>query len=80
MRRIVLFLCLILAVCHALTAQETDDGGNVVPCAEFSKIFNNIKAICDRDNGNMWGVNLYAPVLCIDASRDVWSNQEDQQG
>ena len=46
---------------------------------EYSAIFNDIKAICDRDNGKLWGLNLYAPTLCIDKAHNVWSNQKDLQ-
>ena len=31
--------------------------------------FEDIKKSCDKDNGNLWGINLYATLLCIDSER-----------
>lgn len=28
--------------------------------------------ISKLDNGRLWGINLYAPTLCIDTNRTVW--------
>ena len=69
-----------MIVCHTLLAQDKNDRENFVSCVEVSNIFNNIKTICDKDNGKLWGINLYAPILCIDKNRDLWSNQKDPQG
>lgn len=41
--------------------------------------FEEIKNSCDKDNGNLWGINLYAPLLCIDSERNIWSNQADKE-
>lgn len=79
MKKIFLFIFFILAVSHTLIAQDEDCNKNPVSCVEFSDIFNNIKTICDKDNGELWGINLYAPILCIDKNRDLWSNQKDSQ-
>jgi hypothetical protein len=43
--------------------------------------FDRLKEICDRDNGNLWGENLWAPVLVIDeGSRFIVANQPDSEG
>lgn len=75
MKKKFLISFLILIVCHTLLAQDKNDSGNSASCVEFSNIFNNIKTLCDKDNGKLWGVNLYTPILCINKKRDLWSNQ-----
>ena len=79
MKKTFLFLSIILIVCQTLMAQDKDNSGNLVSCVEYSNIFDNIKTICDKDNGKLWGINMYAPILCIDKNRDLWSNQRDPQ-
>ena len=80
MKKKFLISFLILIVCHTLLAQDKNDSGNSASCVEFSNIFNNIKTLCDKDNGKLWGDNLYTPILCINKKRDLWSNQKDSQG
>lgn len=40
-------------------------------------IFESVKEICDKDNGKLWGVNLYSPVIGIDSLRNIVSNVSD---
>ena len=80
MKKTFLISFLILIVCHTLLAQDKNNSGNLASCVEFSNTFNDIKTICDKDNGELWGVNLYAPILCINNNCDLWSNQKDLQG
>ena len=80
MKKTFLISFLILIVCHTLLAQDKNNSGNLASCVEFSNTFNDIKTICDKDNVELWGVNLYAPILCINNNRDLWSNQKDLQG
>lgn len=43
--------------------------------------FREVKEICDRDNGELWGKNLYGPLAFIDrVSRKLISNQPDKEG
>jgi hypothetical protein len=43
--------------------------------------FKGIKEICDRDNGKLWGKNLYGPVMFIDrTSRRIVANMPDKEG
>lgn len=46
----------------------------------YSEYFEEVKTICDKDAGKLWGVNLYAPIVCIDSLRNVWSNEKDNEG
>jgi hypothetical protein len=43
--------------------------------------FNSIEVICNRDNGKLWGKNLYGPMMFIDrTSRKIISNTPDKEG
>ncbi len=46
-----------------------------------TKYFNDIKDICDRDSGKLWGKNLYGPIMFVDrTSRSIVANTQDNQG
>lgn len=46
-----------------------------------TKYFNIIEEICNRDNGNLWGKNLYGPIIFVDrTSRRIVANQPDNEG
>ena len=40
-------------------------------------IFDHVERLCDKDNGKLWGINLYSPVLGVDSLRNVVSNVPD---
>jgi hypothetical protein len=43
--------------------------------------FKSIEEICNRDNGNLWGKNLFGPIMFIDrGSRRIVANQPDDEG
>ena len=43
--------------------------------------FKDIEEICKRDGGELWGNNLYGPLMFIDrASRKIIANQPDNDG
>jgi len=43
--------------------------------------FNKIEAACNRDNGKLWGKNLYGPIIIVDRnSRKIFSNSPDDEG
>jgi hypothetical protein len=42
--------------------------------------FKKIEAACNRDNGKLWGKNLYGPVILIDRNtRKIFANHQDSQ-
>jgi hypothetical protein len=46
-----------------------------------SQYFKGIEEICNRDNGKLWGKNLYGPIMFVDrASRRIVANQPDAEG
>ena len=43
--------------------------------------FHRVEAICTRDNGKLWGKNLYGPLMFIDrGSRKICANEPDSAG
>jgi hypothetical protein len=43
--------------------------------------FSKIEEACQRDNGKLWGVNLYGPVMFVDReTRKITANMQDEQG
>jgi hypothetical protein len=46
-----------------------------------SQSFTYIKDICNRDNGRLWGKNLYGPLIFVDrVTRRIIANQPDNEG
>ena len=48
-------------------------------CCHTSRvsIFDKVEKLCNKDNGKLWGINLYAPVLGVDSLRNIVSNVSD---
>jgi len=45
------------------------------------RYFNKVEEACNRDNGKLWGKNLYGPVMYIDrSSRKIMANHPDEEG
>ena len=46
-----------------------------------SQYFKSIEEICNRDNGKLWGKNLYGPLMFVErTSRRIIANQPDKEG
>jgi hypothetical protein len=46
-----------------------------------SAYFREIEAVCNRDNGRLWGRNLYGPVMFVDRNaRKIFANEPDNEG
>ncbi len=68
-------LLLLLAGC-AEKQQET----YLVP-EKALQYFSRIEQACNKDNGKLWGKNLYGPVMFVDRnSRKIFANQSDLEG
>jgi hypothetical protein len=66
---------LIIAACK----QENTE--TYLTSEKASQYFKSIEEICNRDNGKLWGKNLYGPVMYVDrASRRIIANQPDNEG
>ncbi len=49
--------------------------------AKAGASFKNVEEICNRDGGNLWGQNLYGPLMYVDRqSRKIFANQQDKEG
>lgn len=77
MRRVILlFLMTLIALSASITAGATEM--NTLQAAEY---FKEVKAICDQDGGQLWGVDLYGPMLFVDRNnRKVIANAPDTGG
>ncbi len=68
-------ICLFLISCKE---ENTDSYFTPVKASQY---FKSIKDICNRDNGKLWGENLYGPILFVDrTSRRIIANQPDNEG
>jgi hypothetical protein len=46
-----------------------------------SRYFRDIKEICNRDSGKLWGKNLYGPIMFVErVTRRIIANQPDNEG
>ena len=46
-----------------------------------SQYFSKIEAICNNDNGKLWGSNLYGPLMFVDReTRNIIANYPDKEG
>ncbi|MCX6334545.1 MAG: hypothetical protein NT092_09605 [Bacteroidia bacterium] len=46
-----------------------------------NQYFMKIEAVCNRDNGKLWGKNLFGPVMYVDRNiRKIIANQPDKDG
>jgi hypothetical protein len=46
-----------------------------------SKYFRDIETLCNKDNGQLWGKNLYGPIMFVDRpSRKIFANRPDKDG
>jgi len=46
-----------------------------------SRCFKDIEEICKRDNGKLWGKNLYGPIMFVErVTRRIVANQPDNEG
>jgi hypothetical protein len=72
-----LFICalMILASCH----QEEKNGWfNAEKAKEY---FSAVEEVCNKDNGGLWGENLYGAVMYVDSrNRAIYANQQDMEG
>jgi hypothetical protein len=75
-QRVAFFLGLLGLAAASNAAQATS-----IDLRLAHQYFNEARAICARDNGRLWGVQLYGPMLYVDpATRNVVANQTDREG
>ena len=46
-----------------------------------SRCLKDVEEICKRDNGKLWGKNLYGPIMFVErVTRRIVANQPDNEG
>jgi len=66
---------LILASCRQEVKNEW------FSAARAKEYFAAVEEVCARDNGSVWGENLYGPVMYVDGrSRNIYANVQDREG
>ncbi|MGE5382216.1 MAG: hypothetical protein ACM3PX_02170 [Omnitrophica WOR_2 bacterium] len=75
MKKFILLSIFILIYCNGFTQDVLTTEGIV------KKTFTDVKTICDKDNGALWGKNIWGPILYIDReTRAIIANQQDSAG
>jgi hypothetical protein len=63
------------------TQCKEDEGTEYFTVEKASYYFSEVERLCDKDDGNLWGENLYGPILFIDTkTRRLYSNVQDKEG
>ncbi|MCE5345471.1 MAG: hypothetical protein LLG13_04170 [Bacteroidales bacterium] len=76
MKKWILFL---LLLCLFNCKEEKNDC--YLTSEKALQYFKSVEAICVRDNGKLWGKNLYGPLMFVDRpSRKIFANQPDNAG
>ncbi|MGM0463038.1 MAG: hypothetical protein ACQEQW_00130 [Bacteroidota bacterium] len=72
----------IILLSALLLPQCNEDKGIEYFTAEKAKYyFSEVEKLCNIDDGELWGENLYGPILLIDTrTRKLYSNVQDEQG
>ncbi len=71
---IIIYVLVILAGCKENVQETYFTPEKAIAC------FKDIEEVCNRDGGNLWGKNLYGPLMFIDrASRKIIANQPDNR-
>lgn len=73
------WICLIALV--ALTGCKEKVVDHYFTAEKALACFSGIEEACNRDNGTLWGKNLYGPLMFVDrASRKITANKPDSEG
>jgi hypothetical protein len=76
MKRWIYFLGIIL-----LTSCKKEIAPLYFTSEKALKYFKEVEAVCNKDNGKLWGKNLYGPLMFIDRpTRKIFANQPDREG
>ncbi len=74
-RILILILPVILFSC------TKEKGHEYITTEKAASYFATVKDLCDKDNGALWGENLYGPIMLVDYNtRKIFSNVQDAEG
>lgn len=81
MRNLNLFVVLALLANLPSFQSRTLGQNSPIETALAAQYFQEAQALCNRDNGKLWGVSLCGPMLFVDRqTRTVVANQADKEG
>jgi hypothetical protein len=76
MKKLAFLISLVL-----LTNCKSEQGYIYFTPQKASFYFGSVEELCNRDNGKLWGVNLYGPLMFVDrVSRKIFANMADKEG
>lgn len=76
MNRLIFFSLLIF-----LAGCKGEQKDSYFTAEKASGYFKSIEEICNRDNGTLWGKNLYGPIMFVDrTTRRIVANRPDNEG
>jgi hypothetical protein len=71
----------ISALLLLLIGCKTEKADTYFTTEKASQYFRSVEDLCNRDNGSLWGKNLYGPLMFVDrVSRRIVANQPDKEG
>jgi hypothetical protein len=72
---------IIISVLLILTSCQHEAKIEWFSAARAREYFSLVEEVCNKDNGRLWGENLYGPVMYVDGrSRIVYANMPDREG
>lgn len=78
MKKLTLMLTLLLAMAAVIPMAQAEDA---IPTALAGAYFQELEAACAADDGALWGIPLYGPMLLIDPmTLQVVANEPDAEG
>jgi hypothetical protein len=73
--------CMFFSIFLFLISCKGENTDTYFTTEKASQYFKSVEDICNRDNGKLWGKNLYGPIMYVDrTSRRIISNQPDNEG
>jgi len=72
---------IIIAALIVLSSCNREEGLEWFSVQKAGEYFKSVEDICNKDNGKLWGENLYGPVMFVDDhSREIYTNVADTGG
>jgi hypothetical protein len=72
---------IIIATIIVLSSCNREEGLEWFSVQKAGEYFKAVEEICNKDDGSLWGENLYGPVMFVDnRSREIYANVADSNG
>jgi hypothetical protein len=76
MKRLIIFAALIV-----LSSCNREEGLEWFSAEKAGEYFKSVEEICNKDDGSLWGENLFGPVMFVDnLNREIYANVADTNG